>query len=174
MSTMKSELTDAISDIKKLIHSLHAISPNRFTSKLEQAKTTNEIYAVVLEMGYAANSPELADTSDDQVITVLKELRLQVKNLNSILRIKLWPASDIQKQDWVRFVQMAPNGKYAFRNDGSLEISLLDSKLNDSTLHIKRIWSHVCNFDGSWTEFEIKLDEAQISDFKRKSSKLDN
>lgn len=160
-------VSETLAGLLKLVQALHAIAPNRFYQKFQEANTAREMYAVALELGYAANCKELRDTGDQQVQSLCEEILLEVAKLDAAFRVKLSPHSPGQKLSWDNAVSKDPAAKYAFRHDGSLEISLLDADLAGSLLHVKRLWNHVCNFDGSWTNFMIKLEAEQVSDQAR-------
>lgn len=161
-----------IARLGELLHALYGLEPNRFLRSLSEAGTLDEWYAVVLALNYAANSKELRDTGDARVHAICEEIRDEVKLVNGIFRASISPQTPSQQQSWQSAVARDPAGKYAFRDDGSLEISLLDARLDGATLHVKRLWNHVCNTEGDWVDFHIKLDETQASTIRRKLSTL--
>lgn len=165
-------ITDTFSRLMELLTALHGISPNRFFSLLNQAGSVREFYDGALELAYAANSKELRDTYEEQVHSLAEDIRREVAMLNSFFRIKLFPSSPSQMQSWENFVSRDLGGRYAFRDDGSLEISLLDVELRDSVLHVKRVWSHVSSFGGSWTNFKIKLDANQVAELRTRLAEV--
>lgn len=165
-------MTDTFSRLMALLTALHEISPNRFFNRLRQAASLDEFYGAALELGYAANSKELRDTYDEQVHSLSEDIRREVGKLDAVFRIKLLPGSPSQKQSWENSASRDPSARYAFRSDGSLEISLLDAELRDAILHVKRVWSHVGNFDGSWTNFKIKLDADQVAELRTRLAEV--
>ncbi|RFP23002.1 hypothetical protein D0T25_07655 [Duganella sp. BJB488] len=165
-------ITDTFSRLMALLTALHEISPNRFFNMLRDAANVDEFYNAALALGYAANSKELRDTYEEQVHSLSEDIRREVEELNSFFRIKLFPSSPSQKQSWENFVSRDLGGRYAFRDDGSLEISLLDAKLSDSVLHVKRVWSHVSSFGGSLTDFKIKLDANQVTELRTRLAEV--
>jgi hypothetical protein len=166
------QIAETFARLMKLLHALHEISPNPYLHRFHAAKTASELYDAALSLAYAANSKELRDTSDERVHVLSNAILLQIAELNASFRTKLTPNSPQQKQSWEKTVSLDPTGKYAFRSDGSVEISLMDSEILESILHVKRVWSHVSNFGGSWTDFRIRLDEGQVRDLKRKLAEL--
>ena len=153
----------------RLLRQLQEVEPNRFFHKINEATTANEIFEAVLEFHYAANSKELRDTGDRQIHIMLDKISEQAEVLGAFFRIKLFPNSVGQKQSWKTTVSRDPSATYAFRDDDSLEIGLMESALHESTLHVERVWSHVSSFGGSRTNFKIKLDAIQAKEFKARS-----
>ncbi len=156
------------------LEALHRLEPNRFLAMVRKAGTPAEWYDAVLALRYAANSRELRDTGDDRVHQLCEDILRQVRHIDDIFRMTLVPASARQRRDWDLSVARDPLAKYAFRDGGTLEISLLDSSLAGSTLHVQRVWDHVCNFGGSWTGFYITLDPTQAADWQARRTRLHN
>ena len=154
------------------LEALHEISPNGFLFNFKRAKTISELFDLVLELGYAANSKELRDTGDEQVHTLLNDITRQLARLEELFIIKIFPSSCQQKHNWEKSALQKESGRFSFRDDGSLELSLIDSSLHDATLHVKRVWSHVSSFGGSWTDFKIKLDPTQLKEYRAKHAEL--
>jgi hypothetical protein len=163
---------DTAGRLVKLLLVLQSFEPNRFLAQLTDAETLAAWYDVVCRLDYAANSKYLRDTDDERVHALCEEIRVLVRDIDAAFRLRMLPASPSQKQSWESAVAHDPAGKYAFRNDGSLEISLLDARLDGATLHVKRLWNHVCNTEGSWVDFHIKLDETQANTIRRKLATL--
>jgi len=165
-------ITDTFSRLMGLLTALHEISPNRFFNMLKDAANVDEFYNAALALGYAANSKELRDTYEEQVHSLAEAIRREIATLDAFFRIKLLPRSPSQKQSWESSSSRDTSARYAFRSDGSLETSLLDAELRDSILHVKRVWSHVGNFDGSWTDFKIKLDADQVTELRTRLAEV--
>ena len=170
--TQSAPIAETLASLASLVQALDALEPSYFGRKLAQAGTARDYYDIVLELDYAANSKWLRDTGDERVHHILNDIGSVVDRIDGFFRIKLWPGSTAQNQSWTHAVLRAAGGKYAFRDDGSLEISLLDARLHGETLTVKRIWNHVCNYSGSLTEFEIRLDEQQIAEARARLASL--
>lgn len=166
--TTDNQIAETLSKIIALGRALDAIEPHRFMHMIMHADTAYALYGVLLEFNYAAQSKELRDTGDERVHALCNEIKRSMQKLDVYLRMTLVPSSPQQKQSWDHAVTTAPGGKYAFRDDGSLEISLLDSALRRGALRVKRIWSHVGDYDGAWTDFTIELHDNQINAFRTK------
>lgn len=166
------QIAGTFSRLMELLTALHEISPNRFFGRLSQAGSVSEFYDGALELGYAANCKELRDTYEERVHSLCEEIRREIEKLNAFFRIKLFASSPSQMQSWEHRVSRDPGARFAFRSDGSLEVSLLDAELRESTLHVKRVWSHVGSFDGSWTDFNIKLDANQVTELRTRLAEV--
>jgi hypothetical protein len=166
---MQSHVQDTLDEFMRLLRDLQEVEPNRFFYKINESTTANEIFEAVLEFRYAANSKELRDTGDRRIHIMLDKISEQAEVLNAFFRIKLFPNSVSQKQSWKTTVSRDPSATYAFRDDDSLEIGLMESELHESTLHVKRVWSHVGSFGGCRANFKIKLDPIQVKEFKARS-----
>ena len=169
---MQTPITDTLASLAELVHALDWLEPNYLTKQFDQAATARDMHEVILEFSYAANSKALRDTGDERVHQLLNDTLPLTATLRAFFSINLWPASTAQLQSWTHALSTAASGKYAFRDDGSIRISLLDASLHGSTLSVKRIWSHVSNFSGSLTEFELKLDAEQAAEFKARLANL--
>ncbi len=163
-------IADVFTRTGTLLEALFAVEPNRFLAQFRAAKTTDELYDAALALGYAAGSKEIRDTCDAQVHILAGQILLELEKLDALFRVNLYPSSAGQKLSWEVAVARDSAATYAFRKDGSIQISLLDSTLSGSTLHVKRIWTHVCSFDGSRTNFSIKLEADQIVQVKDMSA----
>ncbi len=163
---------DTAGHLVKLLRALHDFQPNPFLAQLGAAETLDAWYDVVCRLGYAANSKYLRDTGEERVHLLCEEIRVLICVVDEAFRLRVLPASLPQKQSWESAASRDPSARYAFRDDGSLEISLLDASLDGATLHVKRLWNHVCNTEGSWVDFKIKLDDTQASAIRRKLSTL--
>lgn len=170
--TQPAPIAETLALLTSLVQALDAIEPSYFGQKLAQARTARGYYDVILELDYAANSKWLRDTGDERVHRILNDIGAVVDQIDAFFRIRLWPGSTAQNQSWTHAVSRAPGGKYAFRDDGSLEISLLDAGLHGETLSVKRIWNHVCNYSGSLTQFEIRLDAQQVAEVRARLASL--
>ncbi len=166
------QFADARDNLMESLGRLHWLEPNRFEPMLREAKTVRDFYDGALALGYAANAKELRDTWDDRVHSLCIEILVQMNTIDAFFRVKLYPGTPEQEQDWKRSLLRDPSAKYAMRDDGSLEISLLDSKMHESTLHVRRVWSHVSNFGGCLTDFRIKLNQAQTGELRAKLAEL--
>lgn len=167
-----SDFAASAAHIRERLDALYALETNRFLRTVSEAATVDEWYGAVLALNYAANSKELRDTGDARVHAICEEIRDEVKRINMLFRARISPVTPSQKQSWESAVSRDPSARYAFRDDGSLEISLLDARLEAATLHVKRLWNHVCNTEGDWVDFHIKLDETQVNTIRRKLSTL--
>lgn len=167
-----SNVADTLASLAELVHALDWLEPNYFTQHFDQAATARDMHEVVLALGYAANSKALRDTGDDRVHKLLNDILPLTETIRAFFRIDLWPASTAQLQSWTHALSTAPSGKYAFRDDGAIRISLLDADLHGSTLSVRRIWSHVSDFSGSLTGFDLKLDAEQVTQFKARLASL--
>lgn len=159
-------------DLMRLVDALHQVSPNRFHAMVKKARTSAEWYDAVLALRYAAGSKELRDTGDGRVHELCEDIRRRAADIDAVFQMKLFPGSPSQQRDWEHALALDDHATYAFRKDGSLEISLLDSDLQGAALHVRRVWNHVCNFTGSWTDFTIELDEAQVADWQARRARL--
>ena len=157
------QVADLLARLMQLLRELDQLSPNRFPARIEHADDISAWYAAVLELNYAANSKELRDTGDDRVHAVCGRIRDTVEEFGPFFRVRLFPASPEQKRGWTGKVSREPSGKYAFRDDGSIEVGLLDSELHGDLLSVGRVWNHVCDFDGSPVSVRIPLNEAQAA-----------
>ena len=165
-------IADTLSSLAELVHALEWLEPNYVTQRFDRAATAGEMHGVILELSYAANSKVLRDTGDERVHKLLNDILSLTATLRAFFTINLWPASTAQLQSWKHALSTAPSGKYAFRDDGSIRIGLLDADLHGLNLSVRRIWSHVSNFSGSVTEFELKLDAEQAAEFKARLASL--
>jgi hypothetical protein len=159
---MKPSLAECLASLKKLTLAISEYPANRLFNHLSNAKTPQELFAVILELNYSSNSKIFRDGGPEEHHQNLNKITEYAKIFEDFFEAKITPNSLEQKQKWNKTILPAPSGKYAFRDDGSLRISLVDSELQGSKLHVKRMWTHVSNYDGSWTDFVIELDEAQI------------
>jgi len=169
---MQVPVADTLASLAELVHALHWLEPNYLTRDFDQAATAGEMHDVILEFGYAANSKTLRDTGDERVHKLLNQILPLTATLREFFTINLWPASTAQLQSWKHALSTAPSGKYAFRDDGSIRISLLDADLHGLSLSVRRIWSHVSDFSGSLTEFDLKLEAEQAAEFKARLANL--
>lgn len=154
------------------LEALHQLEPNRFLAMVRKAATAAEWYDAVLALRYAANSKELRDTGDERVHGLCEDILQQVRHINDYFRMKLVPASPRQRRDWDLALAGDPFEQRAFQRDGSIELSLLDADRAGSTLRVRRVWNHVCNFGGSWTTFAIGLDADQFADWQARRARL--
>ena len=169
-----SNVADTLASLAELVHALDWLEPNYLTKHFDRAATARDMHEVILEFSYAANSKALRDTGDDRVHTLLNDILPLTETIRAFFRIDLWPASTAQLQSWTHALSTAPSGKYAFRDNGAIRISLLDADLHGSTLSVRRIWSHVSDVSGSWTEVELKLDAQQVAEFNTRRASLDS
>ena len=169
-----SNVADTLASLAELVHALDWLEPNYLTKHFDQAATARDMHEVILEFSYAANSKALRDTGDERVHKLLNDILPLTEIIRAFFRIDLWPASTAQLQSWTHALSTAPSGKYAFRDDGAIRISLLDADLHGSTLSVRRIWSHVSDVSGSWTEVELKLDAQQVAEFNTRRASLDS
>lgn len=167
-----SNVADTLASLAELVHALDWLEPNYLTKHFDQAATARDMHEVILEFSYAANSKALRDTGDDRVHKLLNDILPLTETIRAFFRIDLWPASTAQLQSWTHALSTAPSGKYAFRDDGAIRICLLDADLHGSTLSVRRIWSHVGDFSGSVTRFDLKLDAEQVTEFKVRRENL--
>lgn len=167
-----SNVADTLASLAELVHALDWLEPNYLTKHFDRAATARDMHEVILEFSYAANSKALRDTGDDRVHKLLNDILPLAETIRAFFRIDLWPASTAQLQSWTHALSTAPSGKYAFRDDGAIRISLLDASLQGSTLSVKRIWTHVSNFSGSWTGVELKLDAGQVAECRSRLASL--
>lgn len=169
-----SNVADTLASLAELVHALDWLEPNYLTKHFDRAATARDMHEVILEFSYAANSKALRDTGDDRVHKLLNDILPLTETIRAFFRIDLWPASTAQLQSWTHALSTAPSGKYAFRDDGAIRISLLDADLHGSTLSVKRIWTHVSNFTGSWTgvELKLKLDAGQVAECRSRLASL--
>ena len=165
-------VADTLASLAELVHALHWLEPNYLTKHFDQAATARDMHEVILEFSYAANSKTLRDTGDERVHKLLNEILPLTATLRAFFTINLWPSSTAQLQRWKHALSTAPSGKYAFRDDGSIRISLLDADLHGVSLSVRRIWSHVSDFSGSVTEVDLKLDAEQATQFKARLASL--
>ena len=165
-------IADTLASLAELVHALHWLEPNYLTKHFDQASTARDMHEVILEFSYAANSKTLRDTGDERVHKLLNEILPLTATLRAFFTINLWPSSTAQLQRWKHALSTAPSGKYAFRDDGSIRISLLDADLHGMNLSVRRIWSHVSDFSGSVTEVELKLEAEQAAEFKARLANL--
>lgn len=169
-----SNVADTLASLAELVHALDWLEPNYLTKHFDRAATARDMHEVILEFSYAANSKALRDTGDERVHKLLNDILPLTETIRAFFRIDLWPASTAQLQSWTHALSTAPSGKYAFRDDGAIRISLLDADLHGSTLSVRRIWSHVSDVSGSWTEVELKLDAQQVAEFNTRRASLDS
>ena len=169
-----SNVADTLASLAELVHALDWLEPNYLTKHFDRAATARDMHEVILEFSYAANSKALRDTGDERVHKLLNDILPLTETIRAFFRIDLWPASTAQLQRWKHALSTAPSGKYAFRDDGAIRISLLDADLHGSTLSVRRIWSHVSDVSGSWTEVELKLDAQQVAEFNTRRASLDS
>ena len=169
-----SNVADTLASLAELVHALDWLEPNYLTKHFDQAATARDMHEVILEFSYAANSKALRDTGDERVHKLLNDILPLTETIRAFFRIDLWPASTAQLQSWTHALSTAPSGKYAFRDDGAIRICLLDADLHGSTLSVRRIWSHVSDVSGSWTEVELKLDAQQVAEFNTRRASLDS
>jgi hypothetical protein len=162
--SLQIQFQDIRSRIMRSLQALHEREPNRFLSTFAAANTVRAFYAAALALGYAANGKELRDTWDEEVHRLCEDIRTDIAQLDLLFRTTLVPRSPQQRAEWDNTIVAAPGGKYAFRRDGSLEISNLDSDLDGVILHTRRMWNHVCNYDGAITDFSIRLDADQAGE----------
>ena len=167
-----SNIADTLASLAELVHALDWLEPNYLTKQFDQAATARDMHEVILEFSYAANSKALRDTGDERVHKLLNDILPLTETIRAFFRIDLWPASTAQLQSWTHALSTAPSGKYAFRDDGAIRICLLDADLHGSTLSVRRIWSHVSDFSGSLTGFDLKLDAEQVTQFKARLASL--
>ena len=167
-----SNVADTLASLAELVHALDWLEPNYLTQHFDRAATARDMHEVILEFSYAANSKALRDTGDERVHKLLNDILPLTETIRAFFRIDLWPASTAQLQSWTHALSTAPSGKYAFRDDGAIRISLLDASLQGSTLSVKRIWTHVSNFSGSWTGVELKLDAGQVAECRSRLASL--
>ncbi len=160
------QVADLLARLMQQLYELDQLSPNRFPALIEKAGDIGAWYAAMLELNYAANCKELRDTGDDRVHAICVQIRDTVDGFKPFFRVRLLPASPEQQQGWTSMVSREPSGKYAFRDDGSIEVGLLDSTLHGDLLFVGHVWNHVCNFDGSSVSFTIRLDEAQAAQLR--------
>ncbi|WP_308922396.1 hypothetical protein [Janthinobacterium sp. J1-1] len=169
-----SNVADTLASLAELVHALDWLEPNYLTQHFDRAATARDMHEVILEFSYAANSKALRDTGDERVHKLLNDILPLTETIRAFFRIDLWPASTAQLQSWTHALSTAPSGKYAFRDNGAIRISLLDADLHGSTLSVRRIWSHVSDVSGSWTEVELKLDAQQVAEFNTRRASLDS
>lgn len=167
-----SNVADTLASLAELVHALDWLEPNYLTKHFDQAATARDMHEVILEFSYAANSKALRDTGDERVHKLLNDILPLTEAIRAFFRIDLWPASTAQLQSWTHALSTAASGKYAFRDDGAIRICLLDADLHGSTLSVRRIWSHVSDFSGSLTGFDLKLDAEQVTQFKARLASL--
>ena len=167
-----SNVADTLASLAELVHALDWLEPNYLTKHFDRAATARDMHEVILEFSYAANSKALRDTGDERVHTLLNDILPLAEAIKAFFRIDLWPASTAQLQSWTHALSTAASGKYAFRDDGAIRISLLDASLQGSTLSVRRIWSHVSDFTGSWTGVELKLDAGQVAECRSRLASL--
>lgn len=165
-------ITDTVASLVSLVRALDALEPNYFGQRLAQAGTARDFHDVVLELDYASNSKWLRDTSDERVHRILNDITALVRTIDRFFRISLWPGSTAQNQRWTHALSRDPSARYAVRDDGSLEIGLLDARLHGERLSVKRIWTHVSDYSGSVTAFELQLDAEQVAEFKARLANL--
>ena len=165
-------IADTLASLAGLVHELDWLEPTYFRQHLDRAATARELHEVILELGYAANSKGLRDTGDERVHRLLNGILPLTEDIRAFFRIDLWPGSTAQLQSWTHALSTAASGKYAFRDDGAIRICLLDASLQGSTLSVRRIWTHVSNFSGSWTDFDLKLDAEQVAEFRARLAGL--
>ena len=169
---MQTQIAETLASLGELVHALDWLEPTHFRQQFERAATARDMHEVILALGYAANSKELRDTGDERVHKLLSDILSLISTLRAFFIINLWPASTGQLQSWTHALSSAPGGKYAFRDDGSIRIGLLDASLQGSILSVRRIWTHVSNFSGSLTEVELKLEAEQAAEFKARLASL--
>ena len=169
---MQTQIARTLASLAELVHALDRLEPNYLTRRFDQAATARDMHEVILEFSYAANSKTLRDTGDERVHALLNDILPLTATLGAFFTINLWPASTAQMQSWKHALSKAPSGKYAFRDDGSIRISLLDAELHGLSLSVRRIWSHVSDFSGSQTAVDLKLDPEQIAEFKARLASL--
>jgi hypothetical protein len=172
----QTDIADILARLLKLLLALDNIFPSYpYLENFSQALTINEIYdAALMAEGVlrSMGSREPLEYLDYRAPILSDEIRLQVARLDSLCRIKFSPSSPQQKQSWTHTALRDPRAEYGLGDDGSLDISVLDSELRDSVLHVRRIWGRRCEFSGSWTDFKIRLDATQARDFRMKLAEL--
>lgn len=162
----------ASTQLIKSLRSVQELEPNGYLERIEGAEDIQEFYEFALDLDRAACSKELRDTGDDRVHELLEAIHHHIRILDSIFRMKLLPYAREQLLEWKQSAARDMRAKHAFRDDTSLEISLLDASIQGSRLHVRRVWSHVSNYGGSWTDFNIRLDADQMVEFRRKVAAL--
>ena len=165
-------IADTLASLAGLVHALDRLEPNHFTRQFDQAVSARELHEVILALGYAANSRELRDMGEERVHRLLNDIVPLTEAIRVFFRIDLWPASTAQLQSWTHALSRAASGKYAFRDNGAIRICLLDASLLGSTLSVKRIWTHVSDFSGCWTDFDLRLDAEQVAECRARLAGL--
>jgi len=169
MNTRTEERVAAVlARLTQLLRELDTVSPSRFPALIAQAGEIGEWYAGVLALDYAANSKELRDTDDEAVHSVCLQIRPAVDALAPFFRARLFPRSLEQAQRWRAMAAPESDARFAFRSDDSIEIGLLDSTLSGDQLRVRRVWSHVGNFDGFRIALDIGLDELQATEMQER------
>lgn len=157
---------DVLNRLMQLLGDLDAIEPNRFPMLIRNSKSASEVYAAILALGYAANSKELRDTGDDRVHSLCHAIWELVRDLDDVLRMQLLPASRSQAQTWEHTVIRKNELPYAFKENGALEVGMLDAELHGAMLRVKRIWGRYTNVGGSATDFVLKLEASQVAAYR--------
>jgi hypothetical protein len=158
-----------------LIRSLHLLNENvnapiSFLEWFERAETASELYDTALKLSNVANSRDIRWSADAPAHRLLDDISKQIATIDANSRLKLTPNSPQQKREWKRSLLPVRDRKYVFRDDGSLEVSVLDSMLRRSTLHVGSIWSP--GFRVQCPGLKIKLDQTQAGDVRRKFAEL--
>ncbi|OBV41092.1 hypothetical protein [Janthinobacterium psychrotolerans] len=172
MTPPATPITATLAALASLVEALEAIESSHFGPQLAQAGTAHAYHDIALELAYASNSRWLRDTGDERVHRILNDIQPLLASINAFFRIKLWPTSTAQNQRWTHALSRDPAARYAVRDDGSLEISLLDASLHGELLSVRRLWSHVSNYSGSITAFELKLDADQLAECRQRLASL--
>ncbi|MDN4051779.1 hypothetical protein QPK32_01600 [Massilia sp. YIM B02763] len=170
--TSQNQFADALFELRSLSKALDDISSNPYHERINRQGSLEELFDAILAFDYAANSKELRDTGDERVHALLNEVREVSKSIYPFFVTKICPESSRQAQEWQTAARREPSATYAFQDNGSTEISLLDATLDGSTLIVKRLWSYVSNFDGTWTNLKVGLGPKQVEDLKTKFAEL--
>jgi len=168
------KLLNEIKDLKNLLKKLDGLEPNRFLNELNQSDTPLELFNLTLELRYVSQSKHLRDTINPDVHILLNEISSSCKTIFEFFTVSLLPETAQQSKTWRQQVSLDENGKYIFRDDGTIRVCLLSSELKKRVLNVKRIWNHVCNYDGSKISALIELTEKQEKYIKNKLETLFN
>ena len=137
--------------------------PVHYLAAIGQTRSAHELYATACELRSFVNSKGNRDGAAHHVHLFSNEITKLVHRLDDLFTIKIVVNSPRQREEWNTTITRDPGATYAFRDDQSLQISLLESELDGARLHVGRIWSHVCDHGGSQTNFSIMLDPAQLA-----------
>lgn len=162
-TTAHSRIGSIVHDLVGLVEELEHVEPNRFTRMVAGAGSAGALFDAVIALRYAANAKELRDTGDARVHDLCERILVLAGEFFEFMTMRLHPASASQRQSWESAVARTPYNKYALRQDGSVEFSLLETHLGKGVLRVARTWSHVCSFDGSPTDLAIQIDAQQAS-----------